>query len=549
MLKSRFLVRPLPMEGESLSSWRQRAAVKNGFSSYPQYLESEPRSDPDVCSLQTAEMLSGLLQVSATHIAGLTVARYSSHLEDRPMRGRGRWLVPLRNYNAKLTHGPSFCVECLKTAAEPYFKTLWRLGFVTACPMHHQLLVDSCPNCQSLVWPSSIARYRLPDQKDTELHECSVCRFDLRLSPTFAADGAISGALEAKAAGAATSLSVRHTVPTAEYFAALARLSMLFLRKQTANLIAGSGYRFAEAVLSPDQLRQRGFRVGNVEDLPVSLRRPVIQASAELLQDWPKNFLSFASAIGLSQQYFPETDQLPAWMRAEIDAALTRRIRSLRIENVHKAIADLQNQGKPVNKQAVRAHLGGYTKSINELLGKRFAATEKELETLVQSLSVQTRPHSPQRRSVVAFLRSRALIGVSIVCRLPLDTAVCAPVTQLIWRCRTVTGLTPQGESLRLLTLQWIDEAMSLAKEAWGARLEGPFGGFKASNPLKCTRRLLREAMKDSIYSRLYCRPEVFFDAAAPLIKDEGTARQPPKTARAGTAGRAEGVPPLSATR
>lgn len=42
--------------------------------------------------------------------------------------------------------GSRFCPDCLKTSGGRW-QLAWRLGWAFACPMHHRLLADCCPNC------------------------------------------------------------------------------------------------------------------------------------------------------------------------------------------------------------------------------------------------------------------------------------------------------------------------------------------------------------------------------------------------------------------
>lgn len=61
-----------------------------------------------------------------------------------------------------------FCPICLQ--ASPYYRRIWNLSMVTACPFHHCLLINKCPACQlPIQWFSpSVVR-------------CS-CQFDWRNS-------------------------------------------------------------------------------------------------------------------------------------------------------------------------------------------------------------------------------------------------------------------------------------------------------------------------------------------------------------------------------
>ena len=57
------------------------------------------------------------------------------HVNRRVLWGRGR--------------GSRFCPDCLTTSGGRW-QLAWRLGWAFACPVHHRLMADNCPNCDQV---------------------------------------------------------------------------------------------------------------------------------------------------------------------------------------------------------------------------------------------------------------------------------------------------------------------------------------------------------------------------------------------------------------
>jgi hypothetical protein len=69
---------------------------------------------------------------------------------------------------------PKVCPDCLREAK--YCRRIWDLLLVTACPIHHRLLLDRCPNCDA---PLSRIRRRV---------SICTCEYDYRHAPVQAVD-------------------------------------------------------------------------------------------------------------------------------------------------------------------------------------------------------------------------------------------------------------------------------------------------------------------------------------------------------------------------
>jgi len=86
--------------------------------------------------------------------------------------GRFRGLeLPLTVFDRRGSADRRVCPECLADAA--YYRAIWDLTFVAACPIHRRLLVDDCTNCgRPLRWNGG------------ELARCGYCSHDLTRVPS-----------------------------------------------------------------------------------------------------------------------------------------------------------------------------------------------------------------------------------------------------------------------------------------------------------------------------------------------------------------------------
>lgn len=91
------------------------------------------------------------------------------------------WILPLGIYHrTRRRAGTQWCPECLSSDGDPYYRTRWRLAFVTACLHHHCILHDRCEGCQA---PAAPHRVSTP--------VCHLCGTDRRLGSRRAADARV----------------------------------------------------------------------------------------------------------------------------------------------------------------------------------------------------------------------------------------------------------------------------------------------------------------------------------------------------------------------
>jgi hypothetical protein len=114
-----------------------------------------------------------------------TLRPFSGFLFERlNANGSSSWIVPLGIHRRSRSRpGLMFCPRCLESDEHPYFRRLWRIGFVTCCLAHRVELLDACPRCGSPVMPhraDMLGKTMVPEGK--LITRCGGCGFDLSRS-------------------------------------------------------------------------------------------------------------------------------------------------------------------------------------------------------------------------------------------------------------------------------------------------------------------------------------------------------------------------------
>jgi hypothetical protein len=150
---------PKPLEDELLSSWWVRLARANHerLHSFTRIIlpghavwnrDLDKSASDETLRLLSRKTGTTYARVQATTLQGLTgclFPRFNAH-------GNTKWILPIGVYHrTRRRYGLQFCPQCLRTDAVPYFRRLWRLAFVTMCPVHWTPLLDRCPACGAAV--------------------------------------------------------------------------------------------------------------------------------------------------------------------------------------------------------------------------------------------------------------------------------------------------------------------------------------------------------------------------------------------------------------
>jgi len=400
--RSQFLLRPKALESESLSSWRQRVAWANGYFLFPVPDERTRRADPDV-----GENEAELRWVSDLHGVGygtaerMTLRAYVgtviSHLTPR---SQPRWWLRARYGVKSLNFGPMFCPSCLGSDSVPYFRFIWRFGFVTMCPLHMVQLHDRCQECGCAPWPSGCGIQSNVHPGFKSLRHCWHCLTDLSAVPQMKLDvrDDIAGWLSQDR------LEVgERNVPCIEALGGLRAVCQLFLRNRSRTCIEQSGGEWAQ--LTRD-LSEEAKRTQAVEQLPLQDRIKLVPAGLKIIQGWPDSFLKFASETGISRAHFNGAECLqPSWMTELINSKLAKNNRSVTGDVLKEAVVTLTHElARAPTKTELRKHLAWQgEKGLESIFFKRDQATFSEWRQFLEVIKVTERRLSPNARIQRAF--------------------------------------------------------------------------------------------------------------------------------------------------
>lgn len=414
MRSTQFLIRPKALEGESLSSWRQRVAWANGYYLFPVPDERTRRADPDVgeneAELQWVSDLHGVSRDTAERMTlRVYVGKVISHLASR---SQPRWWLRARYGIPSPTFGPMYCPGCLGTDPVPYFRLTWRLGFVTACPLHKIQLHDHCHQCGNAPWPSGCGIHGMVNPEFRSLRNCWHCSFDLSASPAIELDAGndITSWLGKDRVNIGTM-----NVPSLEAFGALRAICQVFLRNRPRTCIERSGTEWARLA---GGLSEEAKQTQAVEQLQLEDRVPLVTAGLKIIVDWPNSFVDFANETGISRAHFNGSECLqPPWMTEVVNSWLARRNRSVTAAVLETTITTLTQQlERSPTKTELRRHLAWQgEKGLEKFFVERTQATSAEWHQFLEAIAETERRVAHKARSKNAFACDLAVLLLCLV--------------------------------------------------------------------------------------------------------------------------------------
>lgn len=465
---SRFLVLCPPLPEESLSSFRQRVGWANGYSLFPIRDERRRRVDPDrsirdddLQWLSAAHELApeAISKMIFTGIAG-RIHPPSSQTPHPPWWVRARYPANARPF------GPMYCALCLKTDEVPYFRLFWRLGFVTHCPVHRTQLEDQCSYCLCAPWPRGSGARETMSSKFVDFRKCWRCGIELDAKSKHQ-EGSVGRWRSWLETG--TAELGKQFVPSTEAFMALRAICHLFLRNRSRSQILKNSNQWSLLVsaMSPEaQVTQA------IEQCSVSDRALLVLAAAELLEEWPLQFLSFATECRLQREHFSGCYRLmPNRMRQVVDTQLARQNRWVTAAVLSDTISLLATElGHSPSKTAVRQRLKwSGEKGLNAYFQKRTVATSAEWKDFVCAVNLMSQSVCDNPRSYRAFLLDMNILFYGISHQLSI--AACQTVTLSIAiysKELLVLDSSLINEELAIFrTLIDTDGAYSLNKAKW----------------------------------------------------------------------------------
>lgn len=415
-----FLVRPNPLPGESLSSWRQRCGVENGFRLFPQAPGEPRRVDVDLNpGDRTTEWLAHQFMQTGATIRGMTLKQLDGKvLLFGSGRATPRWVLPVRYSRRDHSFGIPFCPLCLRDDRVPYFRLRWRLALTSMCPVHGVRLLDRCPNCAHPAWPGSIACPTLFVRAWVPPHICLLCGLDLRLAPP---DSETNGtiAMSGELFENDVHLGEKQTVGALGYASAVWSVAQLFIRRRSQRLIQAESAFMANLVGDVREV----LTVRSIEDLPIGVRGRVVDQAHQLFVEWPEAMLDLFARCNISAEHFsPDRSTMPDWFDAMVRRVIRRQVRGVSREQVDAACQQLERAGEGVSKVAVAKLLGTKNgNAVEEVLGRRLEASSLELADLLERLVHWPQVDAARKSSVEVRLRDVGMILMCLVCRLDLN--------------------------------------------------------------------------------------------------------------------------------
>jgi TniQ len=182
--------RPRPLPDELLTSWWFRLARANGIKLQPfsrLVLNTERTTTWNVdldksVKDETLKVLARNTGIPLARVRQMPLGALKGRLFRKfNVEGVNRWILQVGVFHAaRLRPGMQCCPTCLREDEIPYYRRIWRLSFVTICPVHWIPLIDRCPKCQA---PIVFHRREFGQSSLVSAHPmtlCQACDHDLR---------------------------------------------------------------------------------------------------------------------------------------------------------------------------------------------------------------------------------------------------------------------------------------------------------------------------------------------------------------------------------
>ena len=408
-----FLITPRPLPEESLSSWRQRLGMANGFRLFPLAPGELRRSDPDVApSDSTLQWISKTHGVTVEKLSQMTASGKFGTTQGKSVRGSRRWIVSMqysRIQNRRF--GLPYCPVCLLEDATPYFRLHWRSCLHSYCNRHGVLYKDVCFQCGTATWPGLCVSSSAYQTSWSAPHICCTCGVDLRDGPPGEKVDVEQLIPSTRAADESIPLTEELTVNAKSYGDAVWMVCQIFMRVRSARLVALHHDNLAPLI---SELHSQPSR--SVEELPIRLRHMLTTEVHSLFVQWPRRLADFCAAARISAEHFSQDRKdCPAWFEDFVREHLCIQIRGISVDQVVTACESLNDAGLSVSKASVSRLLGSsYSNAIDSVLGQRSHATLAETMQFFDELLSWTEVAQIRRSSTEIRLRDALILLLSI---------------------------------------------------------------------------------------------------------------------------------------
>ena len=464
-MSTAYLIRPAPIPMESLSSWRHRSALENGYSWLRCPSERHPSRDLDVCSDEAMSWLSSSFGVDLPRLERMRLPNDSS-LVVGTSGNRLRWICARRT-DVSDSVGV-YCPCCLANDKTPHFRLDWRRAWMTRCERHDVLMRDQCPACGQSCWPAMQESPTITRFGSTGLRACRHCGHDLASVDSQPRSGTRLGLILRGRAKASTANSPEGPFEhRAGYLDAMWILCQLLLRYFIHRRAVSTQRR----TRYPENDVVGAMTCKSVEELPLQLRDAVVHDALDLLRDWPRTLLSFCAENGLSWQHFsPNRAVQPSWFAEVLSEHLPRQRASLSRESVDAAVNQLRINRSPITKMAVKRLLRvSESKEIDRAVPHRRQATLDEFDAICDRFeaAIEDAPESRDERATL--VRDYAILLTSVRVRVPIEQAVALTIEE----CLVIVDNRPDDlfeTSIAARTTRWLGRYLGAVRPTFVAR-------------------------------------------------------------------------------
>ncbi|MBV8660437.1 MAG: TniQ family protein [Burkholderiales bacterium] len=352
----RWLARPRPLAGESLSSLMARAADINGIDRqrfYQKTIGANVPADLDMPSPFTLATIADRMGLSIGQVSDCTL--HANHFDfvqcNQPVM-RYRWLLP--DWVHPEAAGIPICPACIDETGQPHLQLAWRSAFMVYCLKHRTPLVDRCPACDT-----SISRSKMDNDAGLPGSRCLRCQHELRIVRTNDVDAPW---IEYQEGLNSVELpTCWQAVGATHPFVCLAGVRAFINLLQSSKINPKFRALVTTADFDPPSKTPSGApRFWSFEYAPATHRVALLDAIANLFRDWPHHFLDLAEQSSLRWSDFQATNaEVPCWLQGVIDDHLRKKRYSFSQKEVLAAAEIAKRNPDSFSRAAVGRILGG----------------------------------------------------------------------------------------------------------------------------------------------------------------------------------------------
>ena len=255
---ARLLVRPRPVRDESTAGYLLRLSEANGFTSLL-----------DLDLLASRENGRDAFSRVGTMLPGVSLQPLRGHVT----RFRNLKIADPGGIHMKYWNGrrPRFCPACL--AEKSYWRGVWDLTLMVACPLHRARLCDLCPGCNH---PLSWRRAHISEC------DCGQSLTDMPLEDTTDTAVAVSAYLTAALTGETVGNRVHQQL----------NVQLLSLSDLLAVCVQLGGYASIHGA--------KPTKIARLDD--VSVATVVANGAGKALIDWPQGYRELLRNVGRNER-------------------------------------------------------------------------------------------------------------------------------------------------------------------------------------------------------------------------------------------------------